>query len=202
MGSFRFWFEDDRWEWSAEVQRLHGYEPGTVTPTTELVLSHKHPDDRNQIAATIDEIRRNHGAFSTRHRIIDTRGRTHQVVAVATQLFDPAGTAIATEGFYVDVTPSEQERQSILSDELANIVKNRAIIEQAKGMLRVIYGVDEEMAFDLLKWRSQETHVKLRPLAEQVAIEFAALSPRDARPPRSAYDDILLTAHTRIASQG
>jgi ANTAR domain/PAS fold len=200
MGSFRFWFETDTWEWSAEVQRLHGYMPGTITPTTELVLSHKHPDDRNQVAATIDEIRRNHGAFSTRHRIIDTHGRTHQVVVVATRLLDQDGNAVATEGVYIDVTPSERERQDIISVELADIVGNRAMIEQAKGMIMVIYGVDENTAFDLLKWRSQESNIKLRALAEQVATEFAARSQREAHPLRSAYDNVLLTAHLRIAS--
>ena len=31
MGWFRFYFDDHRWEWSEQVQRLHGYRPGTVT---------------------------------------------------------------------------------------------------------------------------------------------------------------------------
>jgi hypothetical protein len=47
-----------RGEWSPEVERMHGYEPGTVQPTTALVLSHKHPEDYEQVAATLDEIRR------------------------------------------------------------------------------------------------------------------------------------------------
>src|SRR5690349_9911857 len=72
VGWFRFYFDDERWEWSDEVQIMHGYEPGTVTPTTELVLSHKHPDDYQQVASTLDHVRRYHQAFSTRHRIIDT----------------------------------------------------------------------------------------------------------------------------------
>ena len=81
VGWFRFYFADERWEWSEQVQRLHGYEPGTVVPTTELVLSHKHPDDYVQVAATLDEIRRTHRTFSTRHRIIDIhagRARRHR----------------------------------------------------------------------------------------------------------------------------
>jgi hypothetical protein len=38
-GWFRLYFEDERWEWSPEVERLHGYEPGTAKPTTSMVLS-------------------------------------------------------------------------------------------------------------------------------------------------------------------
>ena len=70
IGWYRFYFGDELWEWSDEVAVLHGYRPGTVTPTTELVLSHKHPDDYPQVAATLTDIRRTHKPFSTRHRII------------------------------------------------------------------------------------------------------------------------------------
>jgi ANTAR domain/PAS fold len=198
MGTFRFYFEDERWEWCEQVQRLHGYEPGTVTPTTELVLSHKHPDDRNQIAATLDDIRRTHGAFSTRHRIIDVQGNVHQVVVVANQLVDAAGVVIGTEGFYVEVTPSDSEHQETLTVEVAKIVENRAAIEQAKGMLMVVYGVNAMTAFNVLKWRSQENNAKLRLLAQQIVTEFLVLSQEKAHPLRSAYDNVVLTAHLRI----
>jgi hypothetical protein len=75
VGAFRFYFDDQRWEWSEQVQRMHGYQPGTVTPTTELVLSHKYPDDRDQIAQSIDTIRRTGQPLSSRHRIVDTSGK-------------------------------------------------------------------------------------------------------------------------------
>ena len=42
----RFFFDDECWEWSDEVQEIHGCAPGEMpNPTTEQVLSHKHPDD-------------------------------------------------------------------------------------------------------------------------------------------------------------
>jgi PAS fold len=74
VGWYRFYFSDERWEWSPEVEQIHGYQPGTVTPTTQLVLSHKHPDDYEYIAATLDDIRQSHRPFSTRHRIITVQG--------------------------------------------------------------------------------------------------------------------------------
>jgi hypothetical protein len=58
--------------------------------------------------------------------------------------------------------------------------------------------MDDAAAFELLKWRSQETNVKLRLLAEQVAADFVALSGAAKLPPRSAYDNLVLTAHLRI----
>ena len=113
-GWFRLYFEDERWEWSPEVERLHGYEPGTAKPTTSMVLSHKHPEDYEQVAATLDDIRRTHQPFSTRHRIIDVQGRIHDVIVVAELLRDDGGEVIGTNGFSVDVTfpPRSANRSS------------------------------------------------------------------------------------------
>ena len=179
---------------------MHGYLPGTVTPTTDVVLSHKHPDDYRQIADTLDDIRRTRQAFSSRHRILDVEGHVHHVVVVGDQLRDDNGRVIGTHGFYIDVTPSEQARQDQVSAALAEIAENRAIIEQVKGMLMVIYEIDAAAAFHLLKWRSQETNVKLRLLAEQIAVDFLSLSHGGTMPLRSSYDNLVLTAHRRVAS--
>jgi fructose-specific component phosphotransferase system IIB-like protein len=201
VGSFRFYFADERWEWSPQVQRMHGYEPGTVQPTTDLVLSHKHPDDYGQVAATLDEIRRTSGAFSTRHRIVDTRGEVHHVVVVGDQLFDDAGQVIGTHGFYVDVTPSiKQSHDESVTEAVAEIAEARSGIDQAKGMLMVVYRINADAAFELLRWRSQETNTKLRTLAEQIVRDFLQLSYDEVLPARPVYDRLLLTAHTRVNS--
>ena len=201
VGWFRFYFTDERWEWSPQVERMHGYDPGTVLPTTELVLSHKHPDDYGQVAATLDEIRRTSGAFSTRHRIVDTRGEVHHVVVVGDQIFDDAGGVIGTHGFYVDVTPSMKEtHDEIVTEVVAEIAEARSGIEQAKGMLMLIYRINADSAFELLRWRSQETNTKLRALAEQIAKDFLKLSYDEVLPARAVYDRLLLTAHMRVGS--
>jgi hypothetical protein len=201
-GWFRFYFADERWEWSEQVQMMHGYESGTVTPTTELVLSHKHPDDYQQVAATLEEMRRTHRPFSTRHRIIDTGGNVHSVVVIGDQLYDKGGELIGSHGFYVDVTPTDAITAQLLSAAVAEIAENRAAIEQVKGMLMVVYRIDADAAFDLLKWRSQETNVKLRILAEQLLADFAELTDDETLPPRATFDHLLLTAHHRVDAAG
>ena len=199
VGWFRLYFDDDRWEWSPQVEKMHGYLPGSVTPTTEMVLAHKHPEDYRQIADTLDLIRQTRQAFSSRHRIIDVEGRVHHVVVVGDLLREGDGPVIGTHGFYVDVTPLlEQQRQDQVTAAVTVITEQRAGIEQAKGMLMLVYGMDDAAAFELLKWRSQETNVKLKLLARQVAADFVALSGDRCLPPRSAFDKLLLTAHLRI----
>ncbi len=198
VGWFRFYFDDDRWEWSPQVEKMHGYLPGSVTPTTEMVLAHKHPDDYRQIAHTLELIRQTRQAFSSRHRIIDVEGRVHHVVVVGDFLRGDNENVIGTHGFYIDVTPSERARQDQVTAAVTRIADSRSAIDQTKGMLMLVYGIDEPTAFELLKWRSQEANVKLRALAEQVATDFRELSRGERFPPRSAYDNALLTAHLRI----
>jgi ANTAR domain len=65
-------------------------------------------------------------------------------------------------------------------------------------MLMVVYGIDSEAAFDLLRWRSQEANAKLRLLADQVVADFVGLAQSETAPSRSAYDNLLLTADQRI----
>jgi PAS domain S-box-containing protein len=196
VGWFRFYFSDQRWEWSEQVQRMHGYQPGSVTPTTELVLAHKHPDDRRQVAATIDDILNTHKPFSTRHRIVDTRGKVHNVVVVGGQLYDDQGAVIGTHGFYIEVSRHDQAREDLVTAKLAEITQNRAAIEQTKGMLMLIYDIDDDAAFNLLKWLSQEANVKLRLLAEQISADFRGAGPAIASQPE--FDQLLLTASLRV----
>jgi AmiR/NasT family two-component response regulator len=59
---------------------------------------------------------------------------------------------------------------------VAVIAESRAAIERTKGMLMPIYGMDDSAAFEVLKWRSQETNTKLRHLAQQLAADFVTLS--------------------------
>jgi hypothetical protein len=81
---------------------------------------------------------------------------------------------------------------------LAEISENRAGIEQAKGMLMLIYGISEGAAFDLLRWLSQEANIKLRPLAEQIAEDFRRAGlPLNAK---AEFDHLMLTAHERVRS--
>ncbi len=78
---------------------------------------------------------------------------------------------------------------------------SRAAVEQATGMLMLIYRISAESALELLQWRSEETNVELGPLAAQVTADFRALT-YGTLPPPSAYHRLLLTAHLRVGGAG
>ena len=194
-GSFKYHAKQDRWEWSDEVAVMHGYQPGTVHPTTELVLSHKHPDDKPTVAQLIDQVRRLGIPFSSRHRIIDTAGNVHVVVVVGDQWTDGDGEVIGTTGFYVDVTDEfDADVRRSLDEVVATIAARRAIINQAIGMLMLACGVTAEKAFAMLARRSQETNVKLRDLAAQFVNEAAGAPLPDA----ARIEQILASVHERL----
>lgn len=198
VGSFCFRFAGQRWEWSDEVYRMHGYEPGSVEPTTELVLSHKHPDDRAAVQDLLDQALYTGGSFSSRHRFFDTAGDEHSVIVVADRMLDETGAVVGTSGYYIDVTDAlEENRRDTLHETLPKVIEARAEIEQAKGALKLVYGINDEQAFNLLRWRSQENNTKLRALAAQLVAELGTLTSVSAAL-RTQFDHLILTVHERI----
>lgn len=201
VGAFRFWFVGQHWEWSDEVARMHGYEPGSVVPTTEILLSHKHPEDRGHVQDLLDRALHSKGSFSSRHRFIDTAGFVHDAIVVADRMADESGAVVGTAGYYIDVTATFVEtRQVALDEALPDLFEARAVIEQVKGVLMAIYRISAEQAFSVLRWRSQETNTKLRALAKQLIAEIATLPPPSADV-QSAFDHLLLTVHERIPGE-
>ena len=96
------------------------------------------------------------------------------------------------------LSADEAAHQDRVGAEVEKIAASRAVIEQAKGMLRVVYGIEDDAAFELLRWRSQTANVKLRQLAERIAEDFTRASTEGSLPKRSVYDHLLMTAHDRI----
>ena len=200
-GGFRFWFVGQRWEWSDELARMHGHEPGSVVPTTELLLSHKHPDDRRHVQELLDHALHAGGSFSSRHRFVDTQGAEHNVIVLADRMYDRNGAVVGTEGFYVDLTETlDNARRAVLDESLPDLFEARAAIEQAKGALMLVYRVDADQAFKLLLWRSQQTNTKLRALAAQLVAELDTI---DVGGPslRRQFDHVMLTVHERVGSR-
>jgi hypothetical protein len=196
VGSFRYFRTEDRWEWSDAVAHMHGYEPASVEPTTELILSHKHPDDVATVTLLIEAMAGHGQPFSSRHRIIDKAGRTRNVLVVGEQVIDDDSAVIGSQGFYVDLSDTGTDRT--VDAAIADFTAHRSQIEQAKGILMAVYGISDQHAFDILVWRSQQTNTKLRKLVTQIIEDFTN---RMAMPSgvRERADHLLLTAHKRVA---
>lgn len=183
-----YFTDGDRWEWSDELARIHGYESASaVALTTELLLLHKHPDDRARVADLIHRVRFGREPFSGEHRIVDVSGCVVHVIVVADTIIDN-GAVIGTSGYYISL----EQTPPAIRDE---VLDRRMVIEQAKGAIRFVYQLDEQRAFDLLVWRSQATNTKIRDLASALCDGFSTVAPSSET--RSRFDHLLLTAHER-----
>ena len=177
---------------------MHGYDPGTVVPTTELVLSHKHADDKPTVTALIDNMIRYGQPFSSRHRVIDTKGRIHVVVVVGDLLVDETGEVIGTTGFYIDITDSyETDVRRRVGQASKVIAADRAGVEQARGILMYVCTFSARDALSALRWRSQETGLNLHVFCELFVREVTAtnMTPDLVR---REVDHVLLTVHEQI----
>ncbi|MFZ2512763.1 MAG: PAS and ANTAR domain-containing protein [Gordonia sp. (in: high G+C Gram-positive bacteria)] len=173
VGSFRYWFDTDLWEWSAEVAAMHGYRPGEVTPTTDLLRGHTDPEDRAEFDRLLETLHATRSHFSSQHRIVDSSGTVHPVTVVGRTFTGLDGTVAGSEGFYLDLGESgDPGDRGAIRDQVSEQVQvfrdHHASIEQAKGMLMLVYRIDEERAFDVLRWRSQQENRKLHTIARAI----------------------------------
>ena len=75
---------------------------------------------------------------------------------------------------------------------VAEALRHRAVIEQAKGIVMVVYRVDADTAFHLLTRHSQNTNTKLHELAARLVAQVTDLSFN----PAPAHIDALLNPPT------
>lgn len=168
LGRFRYDSLTETWWWSAEMFEIHGLCEGEVVPTTELILSLKHPDDRLAVEATLRCAIEAGKPFTQPHRVVTADGSVRHVLSVGEGIV-LAGRVVAVHGYMVDVTQSvERQLHDDAWQEASRVIEQRAVIERAKGALMVRYGLDADAAFELLRSWSSTRNEKLRDVAKHV----------------------------------
>jgi hypothetical protein len=182
-GGFRLSLETQRWWWSDEVYAIHGFAPHEVVPTTQLLLAHKHPEDRDRVVAALDEARRTGEPFSSVHRIVDARGRVRVVAVVGEgQSSTDGGPPTVLHGYFVDVTDVVDDRaQAAASVAIAAAAQSRAVIDQAVGVVAFVLSVDTRAAFDVLRAASNDANVPIRVLSRAIVGALPTLRHDPAR---------------------
>jgi PAS domain S-box-containing protein len=94
---------DELW-WSDEVFRIFGYTPGQVTPTRELFRQAVHPDDRQEVAAAIQNALKTRDAYELDHRIVLPSGIERVVHEHAEVICDGGQRPLRLSGTVQDIT--------------------------------------------------------------------------------------------------
>jgi len=169
VGRFTYDLVKGTWEWDDEVYRIHGLEPGSITPTTDYVLNCKHPEDRERVAAVLAQASRTGEPFSISYRLIGADGVERRCVLVCEGGICEENKWTSLDGYYVDLTDDfRAESEELANEAVAASSESRAVIEQAKGSLMLAYGLDADQAFAMLNWWSSHRNLKVRDLAARL----------------------------------
>jgi hypothetical protein len=175
-GRYRYEPARGTWWWSPELFELHGLPADTAEATTELLLLDLHPDDRVGTLAAITAACTEGRPFTVLTRIVRPDGRHRAVVLVGEPETTDGGEVSAVHGLAIDLTDCPRtgdvaDRTAALEAEVTQMraaMASRATIEQAKGILMLLTGCTDTVAFDLLTHISSHTHRKVRQVAESI----------------------------------
>jgi len=177
---------------------IHGMETGDVVPTLDVMLRHVHPEDRERVLEVIERQAAAGEPFGCQYRLLTLSGAERTVTLTGSSMelpTDPAGAAATgVTGFLVDVTAAQRDLVAHhVNAELTQALQSHAVIDQAKGVFMLGYGVDEDAAFELLRWGSQQRNVRLLTLARRLvnAVEVSGGLGPDAR---HRLDDFFFTS--------
>ena len=175
VGRYRVELGSGRWWWSDEVYTMHGWSPHEVEPSLEALRSRKHPDDRARVVRAATEALRLGTPFACSHRIVDRKGRTRSVVVIGQGRRGSRDRPPELVGYVIDVTPVQKEALARRSDgAVTRAFVTQAVIEQAKGAIVAVSGVDDEAAGHLLLDAASRAGVPLRLAADQVMARLRA----------------------------
>ena len=205
MGRYRYDVGSDRWWWSPEAFAVLGLPATATPPTADLLLRAVHRDDRPRVRRALADGCTAGTPFAVEHRVLSSTGQARTVVLVGEPETAPDGGTTALSGMLVDVTddrpapnatPDEQVRELETEvEQLRQAMASRAAIEQAKGILMLLMGCGDQVAFDLLAHISSHTHRKVRDVAGAIIDSASSGSPlpddvrailHDACPPGAA----------------
>lgn len=99
--------------WSPETYRIYGFEPGTVTPSWDLILQRAHPDDRAAMTGSLEEIIRRKRPYASDFRIVRADGALRYCHSTGHPVLNDAGVVTEIIGTIMDITErrnAERER--------------------------------------------------------------------------------------------
>jgi PAS domain S-box-containing protein len=115
IGSFSWDIDSGELSWSAEQERLFGFEPGSFPGTREAFLERIHPDDREAVVKAHGRAALEQGTFEVEFRVTLPDGRTRWVEEKGRFVRPSEGKARRIAGVAMDVT-SKKELETTLRD--------------------------------------------------------------------------------------
>ncbi len=104
VGHWRITMPEGRLEWSDEVYRIHGIDPGDFELTVENAINAYHPEDRKRVEESVKEAVEAGKDFEFELRIIRGDGAIRNVMARGECTLDEHGMVSSVFGVFMDIT--------------------------------------------------------------------------------------------------
>jgi PAS domain S-box-containing protein len=139
IGSWEWTPETGELLWSDNLFRLFGVEPGSVTPSVELVLEMTHPDDRERQVHEVERVRRGVTYHRYDYRIIRTDGSTRHLRSTLAEI-DRQGQPHKILGTVQDVTDQHRTESEIAAFVAVSVAIEEweAFDQGAENLLRTL----------------------------------------------------------------
>ncbi len=165
-GRFSYDLATHTWEWDHEVYRIHGLVPESRRPSLEVMLDAA-AEDAARVEEAFESMIATTAPFSIAYQLTGADDVQRTVVLVGERAVCDPKQVTLIEGYFIDLTTDiDAVTRDIVHEAVEASAEHRALIEQAKGALMLVYGFGPDAAFSMLRWWSRNRNVKVRDLAE------------------------------------
>jgi PAS domain S-box-containing protein len=136
-------------DWSDQVYRIFGYEPGSVEVTNAFFYENVHPEDREKVRAAVENAVNEKHPYTVEHRIIRKDGEVRIVIENAEISFDKNGKPLRLIGAVQDITERKLAEEALKESE----EKFRLLFEnitEGVALHEVVYEDDRPSGFHFI----------------------------------------------------
>ncbi|HTZ11894.1 MAG TPA: ATP-binding protein [Candidatus Margulisiibacteriota bacterium] len=132
-------------EWSEELFRLFGLDPGKTVASFASWKSATHPDDVEAAQERIDTAIQEHTPLDSEYRVLLPSGGLRWINAIGNTTYDNSGAPLRMSGICIDITERKRSEEALRNAEKM-LQENRMELERAKMLQE-----ERKRLYDLLE---------------------------------------------------
>jgi PAS domain S-box-containing protein len=186
MGTWEWEPRSQAVRWSDNLERIHGYEPGTFDGTFDAFQREIHPEDRARVLDSIERALAAGAPHEVEYRILTRRGDVRWLEAKGRVERDEHGNVVRLSGVCMDVTVRKQTEaaRAEATEQASRATARLAAIVESSGDAIVSKNLDGI----IMSWNRAAERLFGHTVEEAVGRSITLIIPEDRLPEE---DDVL-----------